>query len=118
MLESGDNLNVDADVDIGRMEFFHHKISTLALDSFYGLTGKKPYIVNLNKIECIVGEWNKDKTEYGLRIFFESGNSVWLGRNSAEELFKYFKATLGEHVEREAGLHYAKMDFHMAAEKN
>ena len=38
----------------------------------------KPYLINVNQIECVVGEWNKDKTKYGVRIFFVSGNNVYL----------------------------------------
>ena len=44
---------------------------------FLWLSGKKPYFVNIAYIECVVGEWNKDRTQYGVRIFLRSGNSVW-----------------------------------------
>ena len=46
----------------------------------------KPYLINKNQIECVIGEWNKDKTEYGARIFFASGNSVWCGTTAAAEV--------------------------------
>lgn len=49
---------------------------------------KKLYAININHIECIVGEWNKDKTEYGARVFYASGNSVWIGNVAAKELLK------------------------------
>ena len=91
MLENGDTI----DCDICRMQFHAHKISTLALDSFFGLSTKKPYVINLNKIECIVGEWNKEKTEYGLRVYFESGNSVWLDDKCSNKLIVF----LGKHLE-------------------
>lgn len=39
---------------------------------------KKPYLINKDHIECVVGELNKDKTKHGVRIFFASGNSVYL----------------------------------------
>ena len=44
---------------------------------FLWLSGKKPYFINIAYIECVVGEWNKDRTQYGVRIFLRSGNSVW-----------------------------------------
>ena len=45
---------------------------------FFLLPIQKPYLINKDHIECIVGEWNKDKTKYGIRIFFVSGNNVYL----------------------------------------
>ena len=48
----------------------------------------KLYAINLNHVECIVGEWNKDKTEYGVRVFYASGNSVWIGKRAAKKLIK------------------------------
>lgn len=46
---------------------------------------KKPYLINPSNVECVVGEWNKDKTEYGIRIFFVSGNNVWCGGDTARK---------------------------------
>lgn len=110
MLESGDTLDVDA--SIGRMTFAEHSMSTLALDSFYSLAGKKPYVINLNKVECIVGEWNKDKTEYGLRICFVSGNTVWIGEQASKELFNYFKNKGGnDWLWKESAIRDAKFQF-------
>ncbi len=88
MLEDGGT--IFANCDINCMRFDAYKISTLALDSFFGLSTKKPYVINLNKIECIVGEWNKEKTEYGLRVYFESGNSVWLDNKCSDKLIMFF----------------------------
>ncbi len=45
---------------------------------FFLLPIKKPYLINKNHVECVVGEWNKDKTKCGIRIFLVSGNSVYL----------------------------------------
>ena len=103
MLENNDSLYVSIDsipdIDIGGVtnwgNFENNHVSALVRDSFHGLWVDKPYIINLNKIESIVGEWNKDKTEYGLHIFFASGNSVWIGKQAAEELLKYFQDSLG-----------------------
>ena len=48
----------------------------------------KPYLINTSQIECVVGEWNKDKTIYGVRVFFASGNSVWCGGDSARDILR------------------------------
>ena len=56
---------------------------------FYLLDTKKPYLINTSQVECVVGEWDKDKTQYGVRIFFASGNSVWCGGDSAREALEY-----------------------------
>ena len=53
---------------------------------FYLLDIKKPYLINASQVECVVGEWDKDKTQYGVRIFFASGNSVWCGGDSARHV--------------------------------
>lgn len=65
---------------------------------FLWLSGKKPYFINISYIECVVGEWNKDRTQYGVRIFLRSGNSVWTadGANVLKKLYdedaaKFFK---------------------------
>lgn len=50
------------------------------------LNTKKPYVVNLSHVECIIGEWNKDKGEYGVRIYFVSGKDVWIGGIVARDL--------------------------------
>ena len=56
--------------------------------SFYLVDIKKPYLINKNQVECVVGEWDKDKTTYGVRIFFASGNSVWCGGDSGRNVLK------------------------------
>ncbi len=55
---------------------------------FYLVDIKKPYLINRNQIECVVGEWDKDKATYGVRIFFASGNSVWCGGDSARDILE------------------------------
>ena len=109
MLENGDSLDVDA--SIGRMEFNLHNVTTQA--NLFALQGPKPYMGNLNQIECIVGEWNKDKTEYGLRIFYASGNSAWIGNDAANNLLKYFKAIASSnHSENSENMQQALKQFH------
>ena len=49
----------------------------IADKKFLCLPAQKPYLINIDYIECVVGEWNKDRTQYGVRIFLRSGNSVW-----------------------------------------
>ena len=48
----------------------------------------KPYLINKNQIECVVGEWDKDKSRYGVRVFFASGNSVWCEGDAGRSLLK------------------------------
>ena len=98
MLENGDYINVDkvvgdVSIDVRTMDFNFHRVVTQ--DNLFAFSGTKPYIVNLNQIECLVGEWNKDKTEYGLRIFYASGNSVWIGHEAANELLAYLSDRIG-----------------------
>ena len=50
------------------------------------LKTKRPYVLNREHIECIVGEWNKDKGEYGVRVYFVSGNNHWFGGDVAKGL--------------------------------
>lgn len=50
---------------------------SIADKKFLRLPAQKPYLINRDYIECVVGEWNKDRTQYGVRIFLRSGNSVW-----------------------------------------
>ena len=50
------------------------------------LNTKRPYVLNSSNIECIIGEWNKDKGEYGVRVYFVSGNNHWFGGNTAKSL--------------------------------
>ena len=50
---------------------------SIAGEKFLSLPAQKPYLINIAYIECVVGEWNKDRTQYGVRIFLRSGNSVW-----------------------------------------
>ena len=63
-------------------------VSVETKSRFYLVDIKKPYLINLNQIECVVGEWDKDKTTYGVRIFFASGNSVWCGGESARKILE------------------------------
>lgn len=64
---------------------------------FYLVDIKKPYLINMNQVECVVGEWDKDKITYGVRIFFVSGNSVWCGGNSGRNvLVKMFGEEAGK----------------------
>lgn len=106
MLESGDHLDVylTSGVDVGDVEISNYNNKPLAITSadvnydFLWLTGKKPYFINIAYIECVVGEWNKDRTQYGVRIFLRSGNSVWTadGVNVLKKLYgedaaKFFK---------------------------
>lgn len=65
---------------------------------FLWLSGKKPYFINIAYIECVVGEWNKDRTQCGVRIFLRSGNSVWtadgedvLGTLYGDDAAEFFK---------------------------
>ncbi len=59
------------------------------------LKTKRPYILNPSNIECVVGEWNKDKGEYGVRVYFVSGNNHWFGGAVARDLLdKLFSKTL------------------------
>ena len=85
MLESGDYLNVGISFPTGeaalriKCDDDHPLLITSTDDNydFLWLSGKKPYFINIAYIECVVGEWNKDRTQYGVRIFLRSGNSVW-----------------------------------------
>ena len=73
---SGNVLRITGVDDIDRLNGFPR--DPIAITSeFLWLSGKKPYFVNIAYIECVVGEWNKDRTQYGVRIFLRSGNSVW-----------------------------------------
>ena len=65
---------------------------------FLWISGKKPYFINTAYIECVVGEWNKDRTQSGVRIFLRSGNSVWtadgadvLGTLYGDDAAEFFK---------------------------
>lgn len=69
--------NVSGDVSVSG------DLTTTTEPRFYLLDIKKPYLINASQVECVVGEWDKDKTQYGVRIFFASGNSVWCGGDSA-----------------------------------
>ena len=90
MLDSGDNIEVsqlgtwDVDVNVSQSGYGPWDVRPV----FANLSGKKPYLINLAQVECVVGEWNKDKTQYGVRIFYTSGNSVWVGEDAAEAFFK------------------------------
>ena len=56
--------------------------------SFILVDINKPYLINKNQIECVVGEWDKDKSRYGVRVFFASGNSVWCEGSAGRSLLK------------------------------
>lgn len=56
--------------------------------SFILVDINKPYLINKNQIECVVGEWDKDKSRYGVRVFFASGNSVWCEGAAGRSLLK------------------------------
>jgi len=50
----------------------------------------KPYLINPLHVECAIGEWNKDKGEYGVRIYFASGKDVWIGGSAAKDYLLRF----------------------------
>ena len=54
------------------------------------LDTKKPYVLVTSNIECVIGEWNKDKGEYGVRVYFVSGNNIWLGGAVARDFLNRF----------------------------
>lgn len=56
--------------------------------SFILVDINKPYLINKCQIECVVGEWDKDKSRYGVRVFFASGNSVWCEGAAGRSLLK------------------------------
>ena len=85
MIEDNDTLWIKS--TSGDLEVECNGSINCGLETFRQLKGKKFYLVNLLHIECIVGEWNKDKTEYGARIFFVSGNSVWCDAQAAGGVF-------------------------------
>ena len=70
--------NVSGNIGVDRIE-------GLGEYAFTMLTCKKPYLINLNNVESIVGEWNKDKTEYGVRVYYVSGNNIWFGGDVARK---------------------------------
>ena len=110
MLEAGDCIDVsqrgswDIDVNVNQGGLGAWDVSP----SFASLPGKKPYLINLFQVECVVGEWNKDKTQYGVRIFYTSGNSVWVGEDAAKSLFK--KMDNGTHGDAESLFNQAKRE--------
>lgn len=84
MIEDNDTLWIKS--TSGDLEVECNGSINCGLETFRQLKGKKFYLVNLLHIECIVGEWNKDKTEYGLRIFYASGNSTWINEEASKGL--------------------------------
>lgn len=100
MLNDGDRLQVAQDESFWEVHVEQSdRCWQIAQAPLYvSLPGKKPYLINLSQVECMVGEWNKDKTQYGIRIFYTSGNSVWVGENAAKEMFDCIKIT-GKNVE-------------------
>ena len=64
------------------------------------LETKKPYLINLQHVECMTGEWNKDKREYGVRIYFVSGKDVWIGGRVARDLLAKFVEEFGKYDDR------------------
>ena len=88
MIEDGDTLWIKTsggDLEVGQ----DGRWGVDTRPSYVSLPGKKPYLINMSQIECVVGEWNKDKTQYGVRIFYASGNSVWLGERAAKCMFGF-----------------------------
>ncbi len=57
------------------------------------LNTKKPYVLYESNIECVVGEWNKDKGEYGVRVYFVSGNNNWFGGDVARDLLSHLSVS-------------------------
>ena len=89
MLENGDCIDVsqsgpwDVDVDVSQSGDWE------VMPAYVNLPGNKPYLINLSQVECIVGEWNKDRTQYGARIFYASGNSFWVSEDAAKALYEH-----------------------------
>lgn len=75
----GDWPTGNLDVDIGRADVGPRQIV---------LKTKKPYIINSFQIECVTGEWNKEKEEYGVRVYFVSGNNLWFGGEVARDILQ------------------------------
>ena len=71
-----------------RVEWYNGQYLTVA-PSFELVDAKKPYLINASHVECAVGEWNKEKSKYGLRVFFASGNSVWFEGDAGRSLLGY-----------------------------
>jgi hypothetical protein len=97
MIDDGDTLYIKTcagDLDVGQSGWWDINMRPLYLS----LPGKKPYLINLTQVECMVGEWNKDKTQYGVRIFYASGNSVWIGESAAKKIFGLMEV-YGENAE-------------------
>ena len=84
--------NLHGDFTVG----FDDRLDTLSSPDFCHVDVKKPYLINPNQIECVVGEWDKDKTTYGIRIFFASGNSVWCGGAPARNLLAQLAISSGQ----------------------
>lgn len=80
------SLSVNSDTDITGSVDASVDGSLITEPRFYLVDIKKPYLINKNQVECVVGEWDKDKITYGVRIFFASGNSVWCGGNSGRKV--------------------------------
>ena len=88
-----------------------HSSSQRVRPRFYLVDVDKPYLINPTQIECVVGEWDKDKTRYGVRIFFASGNSVWCEEDAARDII--FELLYGADSNDELANHYS----HKALEK-
>ena len=52
------------------------------------LDTKKPYAINMNHIECAIGEYNTERNEYGVRVYFASGKDQWFARAAAKSLIE------------------------------
>ena len=75
-------LNNSIDTSVGGYVRVNQR--TIVLDT------KKQYVLVESNIECVIGEWNKDKGEYGVRVYFVSGNNIWLGGAVARSFLDWF----------------------------
>lgn len=93
---------VDVDVSGG--------VDTTVYSRFALMPIKRPYVINPNHIEYIEGDWNPEKTEYGIRIGYTSGATRcfwgetarkvlgeivstidWYGQETKEKIVKQFE---------------------------
>jgi len=54
------------------------------------LSIKRPYLINPENVEYIEGDWNEDKTEYGIRIGYVSGRSKCFWGSTARKVLEDF----------------------------
>jgi len=62
------SISVDGEINVGT-------VNADVYSHFAALPIKRPYIINPNHIEYIEGDWNSEKTEYGIRIGYTSGTT-------------------------------------------